>query len=624
MARHFFLTPEDLYLFNLINLPVWVFDLEHHGIWWGNSSALEFWKCADAAALVARDFSDDTETVRTRLRQTVAGKQLGEATHDSWTLYPDGVPTPVDIRFTYIQIGPERRDAMLIEATPAIQSSLEENDRRLVEAVRHSSIMIRYFALDGSLRFANPAAIDAFDAVTKDLPDPADAFAVCLARPSLATDMFEKCIQQNTVSGEFEVRTRNGTRWHRIELRQAIDPEFGDRCILVIEEDVTSIKHAETAAAMSERLLYDAIESLSVGFIMLDANGHVVMINSKYKEMHQDIAPYLNVGMPFEQILRASATQNLIEGQEGRGDAWVQDRMDTLGKWADGVDFQLADGRWVRVYESHTSDGGVAGSRMDITELKRAQQEAIDANQAKTEFLSSMSHELRTPLNSVMGFAQILEYDHDNPLNDRQHYAVDMIIKSSDFLLELIKEVLDLSRIETGTIRLQITDIDPVAAVNDSIAAAHTLADARGIKMTALPDDLELPRIAADEVRLKQVLLNLLSNAVKYNDDSGTVTIGAVRTDTDTVRISITDTGAGIAAKDHDKVFLPFDRLGRESQSIEGTGVGLTITKSLVEYMKGKIGFTSKLGEGSTFWIDLPVWDEVRNNVQDDTAQAPE
>lgn len=610
MAGHYFSTPDDLGLFNLINIPVWVFDLERHGIWWGNTAALEFWKCKDIAALVARDFSDDTETVRTRLRQTVAGKQLGEATSDSWTLYPDGIPTPVDIRFTYIQVGPDRRDSLLLEVAPAIATSLEENDRRLVEAVRHSSIMIRYFALDGSLRFSNPAAIDAFDEITKNLPDPADAFAVCLARPALATDLFEKCIQENAVSGEFEVRTSNGTRWHRIELRQAIDPEFGDRCILVIEEDVTSIKHAETAAAMSERLLYDAIESLSVGFIMIDASGHVVMINNKYKEMHPDIAPYLTIGMPFENVLRASAEHNLIEGQEGRIDDWVRDRLDTLGKWADGVDFQMSDGRWVRVYESQTSDGGVAGSRMDITELKRAQQEAVHANQAKTEFLSSMSHELRTPLNSVMGFAQILQYDHDNRLNDRQHYAVDMIIKSSDFLLELIKEVLDLSRIETGTIRLQITGIDPMAAINDSIAAANALADARGIKMVASSENQDLPLIAADEVRFKQVLLNLLSNAVKYNDDDGTVKVDARLTDAGMVRIAVTDTGAGIADEDHDKVFLPFDRLGRESQNIEGTGVGLTITKSLIEYMKGEIGFTSKLGEGSTFWIDLPVWVE--------------
>lgn len=626
MTKHSFVSHDELALFDMVDAPMWVFDIENHCMWWGNLAALKFWGCDSIDALTAKDYSDDSNTVKIRLRQTVASMKYGESSRDSWTLYPKDVPTPIDLRFTYLQVGPESRDALMIETIPTSEVTYEVNDRRLVEAVRHSSIMIRYFSLDGSLRFANPAAIDAFDDVIGDLPDPADAFAVCLARPALAPDMFAQCIQDASVSGEFEVRTGIGPRWHRIELRHVIDPEMGDRCILAVEEDVTSIKHAETAAAMSERLLYDAIESLSVGFIMLDQDRRIVLVNEKYREMHRDIGGEVTLGIPFEELLRRSTHSKLVLGQNGGEHAlgqastpeeWVQERMNSLGKHPDGTDFQMADGRWIRVYESHTSDGGIAGSRMDITELKRAQQEAIDANQAKTEFLSSMSHELRTPLNSVMGFAQILEYDHDNPLSDRQHYAVDMIIKSSDFLLELIKEVLDLSQIETGTIRLQITDIDAIAAINDSIAAAHALADARDITMDVLPDDLNVPRIAADDVRFKQVLLNLLSNAVKYNQDGGTVTIGAELTDAGMVRITVADTGAGIAREDYDKVFLPFDRLGRETHNIEGTGVGLTITKSLVEYMKGEIGFTSNLGEGSTFWIDIPVWVE---DAETDTA----
>lgn len=620
MTKYAFATHEDLALFDMVDAPMWVFDIESHCMWWGNIAALKFWGCDSIDALVAKDFSTDSNTVKLRLRQTVANMEYGGSTRDSWTLYPNDEPAPIDLRFTYLLVGPERHDALLIETIPPSEVTYEENDRRLVEAVRHSSIMIRYFSLDGALRFANPAAIDAFDDVIRDLPDPADAFAVCLARPALAPDMFAKCIDDGAVSGEFEVRTGAGTQWHRIELRHVIDPEKGDRCILVVEEDVTSIKHAETAAAMSERLLYDAIESLSVGFIMLDKDRRIVLVNNKYRELHRGIGGEVTLGMPFEELLSLSTHSKFVLGQDGGEHAlgqastpeeWVQERINSLGEHPDGTDFQMADGSWLRVYESHTSDGGVAGSRMDITELKRAQQQAIEANSAKTDFLSSMSHELRTPLNSVMGFAQVLEYDHDNPLNDRQHYAIDMIIKSSDFLLELIKEVLDLSQIETGTIRLQVTDIDPVAAVNDGLAATCTLADARGITMTGLPDDLGLPRIAADEVRLKQVLLNLISNAVKYNVDNGAVTINANLTDTDKVRIAITDTGAGIAPEDYEKVFLPFDRLGRETHNIEGTGVGLTITKSLVEYMSGEIGFTSSLDEGSTFWIDLPVWDDA-------------
>ena len=611
MTKHIFETHEELSLFDMVDAPMWIFDVEKHGMWWGNAAALEFWHCDDMDALVAKDYSDDSNTVRVRLRQTVASMEPGGSTRDSWTLYPGGVPTPIDLRFTRLKVGPDQHDALMIETIQPSEVTYEENDRRLVEAMRHSSIMIRYFSLDGALRFANPAAIEVFDDVIHSLADPTGAFSVCLARPELAPEMFEQCIQNGGFSGEFEVRTSDGPRWHRIELRNVIDPERGDRSILVIEEDVTSIKHAETAAALSERLLYEAINSLSVGFIMLDQDRRVVLVNDKYRELHEDMCDDVYIGMPFEELLRLSTNKGLVKGQEEDEETWITDRLDALGQMPEGFDFEMADGRTIRVYESHTDSGGVAGSRMDITELKRAQKEAVEANKAKTEFLSSMSHELRTPLNSVMGFAQILEYDHDNPLNERQRYAVDMIGKSSEFLLELIKEVLDLSRIETGTIRMEIKPVNPVSIVNDSIAATQALADARDITMTGLDSDLNYPEIAVDELRMKQVLLNLLSNAVKYNNDGGNVTVHAAVSGHGKVRISVTDTGSGIAKKDHDKVFAPFDRLGRETLEIEGTGVGLTITKSLVEYMKGEIGFVSARGEGSTFWIDIPVWAEM-------------
>jgi len=404
MIKHLFATHDELALFDMVDAPMWVFDIESHCMWWGNVAALKFWNCDSVDALIAKDYSDDSNTVKIRLRQTVANMKPGESTRDSWTLYPHDVPTPIDLRFTYLLIGPERRDALLIETIPPSEVTYEENDRRLVEAVRHSSIMIRYFSLDGALRFANPAAIDVFDDVIRDLPDPADAFAVCLARPSLATDMFAKCIDDGAVSGEFEVRTVGGTRWHRIELRHVIDPEMGDRCILAVEEDVTSIKHAETAAAMSERMLYDAIESLSVGFIMLDSDQRVVLVNNKYRELHRNIGGEVTLGMPFEELLSISTHSKFVLGQDGGEHAlgqasspeeWIQERMNSLGEHPDGTDFKMADGRWLRVYESHTSDGGVAGSRMDITELKRAQQLAIEANSAKTEFF--IVHEPRTP-----------------------------------------------------------------------------------------------------------------------------------------------------------------------------------------------------------------------------------
>ncbi len=234
--------------------------------------------------------------------------------------------------------------------------------------------------------------------------------------------------------------------------------------------------------------------------------------------------------------------------------------------------------------------------------LIEAREEAESANRAKTTFLSQMSHELRTPLNAILGFSQLLYEEMLGPLNESQKDALKDVLKSGHHLLELINEILDLSKIESGRITLSIEDIHISDLITEVIDLSRPLAVNRGIRIIN-----EVPKgvyVKGDYTRLKQVFINLLSNAIKYNKDKGYVEIGIEESDK-IIKVMVKDGGLGIPKDKLDRLFNPFDRLGREATSLEGTGIGLTITKKLVELMGGSIEVKSKVGQGSTFTVSL-------------------
>jgi CheY-like chemotaxis protein/nitrogen-specific signal transduction histidine kinase len=235
--------------------------------------------------------------------------------------------------------------------------------------------------------------------------------------------------------------------------------------------------------------------------------------------------------------------------------------------------------------------------------LREAKDEADRANHAKSDFLSRMSHELRTPLNSILGFGQLL--DRQSP-TETQRPRIRYILSAGRHLLNLINEVLDISRIEAGTLQLSVEPVCLEEAIGEALDLMRPIAAERTIALATNCSLDTATYVLADRQRLKQVLINLLSNAVKYTAVKGCVTVSFAASGKDLTRISVHDNGAGIPVEKLTRLFTPFDRLGAEQSAVEGTGLGLALCQRLVHAMNGSIGVNSTLGSGSTFWLDLP------------------
>jgi len=379
-----------------------------------------------------------------------------------------------------------------------------------------------------------------------------------------------------------------------------------------------------------EQRLRKTVENAADGIIVIDANGTIDTFNAAAQQIfgYQEdeiIGQNITIIMPKHH---ANHHQDYINTHLRTGQSHIlgsSREVEAIRKNGQHFPLNLA------VNKIETDDKilfsaicrDLSEQKQNAHELMEAKAEAERASLAKSEFLSSMSHELRTPLNSIIGFSQLLGLD---TLGDKQKKHVDQISGAGQHLLTLINDILDLSRIETQGFSLSIEAVDLKKVVKNCLNLAGPAAQKRKIRIY---DDLtikELPKVRADFVRLKQVLMNLLSNASKYNIEGGQISINAA-VQKHSIRISVTDTGPGIAKHQIEALFEPFNRLGQESSTIEGTGIGLSITRKLVEMMDGKIGVESTLGKGSTFWVEIPISSgdekEKDHKFDDDNINAP-
>lgn len=416
----------------------------------------------------------------------------------------------------------------------------------------------------------------------------------------------------------YRIKTKHGDyMWTQVRADSQRDESGQVTLISGVNFDITEIKKVEAALRESEARQVRIIQASSDGIWEWYADRGGFHFSHRCWELlgYEDLDDVLTEGEDRLKIWRrhiypqdlSKFDNALVEHMAGRAPFDVEYRLINI----------KGEVRWIRgrgraVFNEKGQPIMMSGSNMDITEVKRAEERVIQAkeqaekaNRAKSEFLSSMSHELRTPLNAILGYTQLFEYDGN--LTSQQIENVREIRKAGEHLLQLINDVLDLAKIESGSMTVSLEPVLVSRLLDECFTLVQTQADARGIRLSARINEYTGTYVVADLVRCKQALLNLLSNAVKYNHVGGEVEVTLVAQDGQNLRISVRDTGRGIPLQRQNEVFQPFNRLSAENSNIEGSGVGLVITKRLVEMMKGTLDFSSTEGVGTTFWMDFPI-----------------
>jgi PAS domain S-box-containing protein len=394
-----------------------------------------------------------------------------------------------------------------------------------------------------------------------------------------------------------------------------------DTLVSAAIRDISERKRTEALARLASDRLAGAVESIQEAIALFDADDRVVLCNSVYRQLMSDVVPGPIIGRTRAELFEAWVDHLHFATEEEKQRSY-RERSAALDQRQGTLEVRTKDGRSLRVMDRPTLEGGSVRTIWDLTEDVRLSEElatakatAEAASAAKSEFLSSMSHELRTPLNAILGFAQLLRRDKKEPLSLRHTDRVTQILKGGEHLLRLIDDILDLSRIEAGAVSLSTEPVSVHEVLQEVGSTLEPMATRLGLELT-VPKAEPSPVVLADRTRFAQTLMNFGSNAIKYNRPRGSVKFAVSMVEPGFVRVTVSDTGLGIPVEKQSKLFQPFQRAGQETGSIEGTGIGLVITKRLAELMSGKVGFQSVAGKGSSFWVDLPLHDSAVPRAQ--------
>lgn len=359
--------------------------------------------------------------------------------------------------------------------------------------------------------------------------------------------------------------------------------------------------------------IWAALEALPDGFVLFDREDRLLSCNQRYREIYPESAPAMVPGATFESILRYGLERGQYADAVGREADWLSERLQQHRDPQGLLEQNLGDGRWLRILDQPTPDGGRVGLRVDITQLKE-QQAALEAaralaeaaNRAKSAFLANMSHEIRTPMNGVVGMAELL---CDTSLNEEQRLFAETIRSSGEALLVIINDILDYSKIEAERLSLHPEPFDLERMIHEVTMLLQPRAREKKIDLM-IDYDMFLPtRFVADPGRVRQILTNLVGNAVKFTD-SGHVLVRVVGLEeqdgSQALHITVEDTGIGIAPDQLDHIFGEFNQVESQSnRKFEGTGLGLAITRRLIDLMEGEVWVDSELGKGSCFGFRL-------------------
>jgi len=504
-----------------------------------------------------------------------------------------------------------------------------ENElRKLLLAIEQTPVSIVITNLEGIIEYANPMTCYTTGYSKEELLGQNPRVL-----QSGETDKYEyEELWQTITSGAswhgiFHNKRKNGDLfWESSTITPVTNSNGQIISYIAVKDDITDRKKADEDL----RKFRTIAENANYGTCITTTYGQILFINEEFAHMHgYEVAELMGQNLAiFHNKDQIASVQKLISSLFETGEFLSQEVWHTRKNGS--VFPTLMNASMIR--NNRNEPLYFSASAIDITERKVNEQKIIDLNAnlerkitertaelellninlheasvAKSEFLSRMSHELRTPMNSILGFAQILEMGE---LTAGQKKSVNHILKSGKHLLGLINEVLDISRIEAGRLSISIEPINVRSILDEMIDTIRPIATANSIKIISNYETKEELFVRSDKQRLKQILLNLLNNAVKYNKPLGSITLEAYKIpaelpENETVRISITDTGIGISEHDIPKIFTPFERIGAQQTDIEGTGLGLAVVKKLMDTMGGVIGVDSKLGEGSTFWIQL-------------------
>ena len=545
----------------------------------------------------------------------------------------------------------------------AIQQKLRDS-AALVQTILNTVVdgIITIHARGGIIESVNPAAEQMFGYTETELSG--ENFSLLI--PELDRDRRDGSLEYYTASDEERaiglgrevIGQRKDGSFFPMEISASEMELGGQRYFTGILRDISARKQAEEALLKAGALQSAIFNSANFSSIATDAKGVIQIFNVgaermlgyNASEVMNQITP-ADISDPQEVIARAEALSielgtPITPGFEAlvfKASRGIEDIYELTYIRKDGSRFPavvsvtaLRDAQdtiigYLLIGTDNTARKLVEAERIRLeqilqdknAELERATLVAERANQAKSDFLSSMSHELRTPLSAILGFAQLMESGSPEP-TPAQKRSIEQILKAGWYLLELINEILDLAVIESGKLSMSLEAVSLSEIMHECEAMIEPQAKKRGIRLTFA--HFEADRfVKADRTRVKQVFINLLSNAIKYNRVDGIVTVDSIMKGTELIRISVRDTGAGLAPEQIAKLFQPFNRLGQEANAEQGTGIGLVVCKRLVEWMGGVIGVESTVGKGSIFWVELNLTaePEVAGQKDQPATNAP-